>query len=88
MLFSTAVAAAAVFAPLANAHGSLGVPKIQGLDSEQMKNIFASLGSPNMLSSHAHDGDVLSARASAKECGEGVGSCRQGQCCSEYGCKL
>jgi peptidoglycan/xylan/chitin deacetylase (PgdA/CDA1 family) len=85
MLFSTAVAAAAVFAPLANAHGSLGVPKIQGLDSEQMKSIFASLGSPNTLSSHVHDSHVLSARDSPKECGEGVGSCPQGKCCSEYG---
>jgi peptidoglycan/xylan/chitin deacetylase (PgdA/CDA1 family) len=89
MLFSTAVAAAAVFAPLASAHGPPGVPHIMGLDSEGVKRVFAGFGSRHVRSADIHDDHVLDARqntpASRKECGEGVGSCPQDKCCSQYG---
>ncbi|KAH7072529.1 hypothetical protein FB567DRAFT_538323 [Paraphoma chrysanthemicola] len=81
-LSTVAIASLAVLGPLAQAHGA-GIPHIVGLDvadvraRELIRNLRARLA----VGGHAHEVE-LEARDSPKECGEGIGSCPAGKCCS------
>lgn len=98
MRFSTAVAAIAAVAPLANAHDARGpgIPKIQGLNMRDLKarNLMDTIrarAAELVQDVHAHE-----ARGSLKprqggtdgQCGAGKGTCAAGYCCSGAGCKL
>jgi hypothetical protein len=89
MHFSTiAVATFAAVGPLANAHGS-GLPQIIGLDVTDVKarNLLRNIGARFATPGHPHGID-LEARDSPPECGEGIGSCPAGKCCSRAKCKM
>ncbi|KAH8716802.1 hypothetical protein GQ44DRAFT_688868 [Phaeosphaeriaceae sp. PMI808] len=83
-LSTIVVATVATVAPLANAHGA-GLPQILGLN-------VADLKSRDLLRSlearitdavlHPNEGNLAARQDSPKECGEGIGSCPTGQCCS------
>lgn len=83
MHFSTVVAATFAVGPLVNAHG-VGLPKIIGLDSADVKSKVLLHALEKRISElvPAHSEPSLTARASAPECGPGVGSCPAGSCCS------
>lgn len=86
-LSNVAIASLAVLGPLAQAHGA-GIPHIVGLDvadvraRELIRNLRARLA----VGGHSHEVE-LEARDSPKECGEGIGSCPAGKCCSISQCK-
>ncbi len=90
MFFVKAVTVAAALAPLAGAHGSTGLPKIVGLDTLDRRavSLIANLRSGGFMSGDLHDTPALEARQSDRECGEGIGSCPQDECCSPSGCKF
>jgi hypothetical protein len=94
MHFSTALAAVAAVAPLVVAHGgsSPGTPQIIGLNVKDLK-------ARSMLSSwveRAQTAEVDHHEAHEKrqggnaegQCGDGVGTCAAGYCCSENGCMI
>lgn len=88
MHFSTALAAAAAVVPLVHAHGS-NLPTIVGLNPKDLKAraILSNLGA---RFAEAHDfahteAKSLNARQDDRECGEGVGNCGAGLCCSQAG---
>jgi hypothetical protein len=83
-----AIAFVATVSPLANADGS-GLPQIIGLDVADVKarSLLRNLGVRVAASGHAHEVS-LETRASPPECGEGIGSCPAGKCCSRAGCKM
>lgn len=89
MFFSKTIAVAAALAPLASAHGSIGLPKIMGLDllDRRAEDLIASLRSGGLVGTQVHSQPALEARADDRECGEGIGSCPQDKCCSISGCK-
>jgi peptidoglycan/xylan/chitin deacetylase (PgdA/CDA1 family) len=80
-----ALATIAAAGPLANAHGA-GLPQIIGLDVADLKarSLLRSIGAQLAESGHAHTAPV-EARDSPPECGEGIGSCPAGKCCSRAG---
>ncbi|CAN9210334.1 unnamed protein product [Alternaria alternata] len=84
MRLSITVAAAAALSSFANAHGGFGLPQIQSHD----KRINALLASfkTGTFGIDSHIKSSLEARASPKECGEGIGSCPEDRgCCSTAG---
>lgn len=87
MYFSTVAVAIAAVVPLANAHGS-GLPQILGLDLADLKNrdLLNSLKARISGLDHVHSEPAKQARASPLECGEGIGSCPAGKCCSRANC--
>ncbi|KAJ4305429.1 hypothetical protein N0V90_000960 [Kalmusia sp. IMI 367209] len=95
MRFSTAVAAAAVVAPLAAAHEGPGIPKIAGLNMKDLKarNLMDSLrarAAELTQKSHAHEERELKPRQGGTDgqCGGSFGSCAAGYCCSGAGCMI
>ncbi|CAO2653228.1 Nn.00g026390.m01.CDS01 [Neocucurbitaria sp. VM-36] len=84
--FTTVVASVAVVAPLASAHG-VGLPTILGLDVADLKarSILSSIGAQIADAGHVRDKIALESRQSKPECGEGIGSCPAGKCCSRAG---
>jgi hypothetical protein len=89
MRFANSVAVAAALAPFAKAHGGLGLPKIHGLVDSLDRRADALVASfkTEIFGIDSHVDSVLEARASAKECGEGIGSCPADRgCCSTAGC--
>jgi hypothetical protein len=94
MHFSTALAAVAAVAPLVNAHGSSnGLPTIVGLNPTDLKtrDLLAGLGA-RFASVHdfakTETAKPAMIRRDDRECGQGVGSCGAGLCCSQAGCKF
>ncbi|KAF3044481.1 hypothetical protein E8E11_001716 [Didymella keratinophila] len=88
MRFSNSVAFAAALAPFAKAHGGLGLPKIHGLVDSLDRRADALVASfkTEIFGIDSHVDSVLEGRASAKECGEGIGSCPADRgCCSTAG---
>ncbi|KAH3917922.1 hypothetical protein HBI56_178700 [Parastagonospora nodorum] len=90
MHFSTALAAVAAVAPLVSAHGSgNGLPTIVGLNPKDLKAraILSNLGARFATVNDFAKTDVksLKARQDDRQCGQGVGSCPAGQCCSQAG---
>jgi peptidoglycan/xylan/chitin deacetylase (PgdA/CDA1 family) len=87
MHFSTLAAVAAV-APLVSAHGSMGLPKIAGINMRDLKtrDLLANLEAriAEVSTAHAHE-KRLTARQDDRQCGAGIGSCPAGQCCSGAG---
>jgi hypothetical protein len=89
MRLSIAVAAAAALTPYAKAHGGLGLPQIHGFVDSLDRRVDALVTNfrTQTFGIDSHVGSVLEARASAKECGEGIGSCAEDRgCCSTAGC--
>lgn len=85
MRFSTSVAALAAIAPLANAHGIAGMPSIAGLHKDlKARDLLSTLAARFSQVEHAHhEADVLQTRQNNdKRCGDGLGSCGPGECCS------
>jgi hypothetical protein len=93
MHFSAALAAVAAVAPFVNAHGSNGLPTIVGLNPKDLKtrDLLAGLGA-RFASVHdfakSETAKPAMVRRDDRECGEGVGSCGAGLCCSQAGCKF
>jgi hypothetical protein len=89
MHFSTALAAAAAVVPLVSAHGS-GLPTILGMNPKDLKAraILSNIGARFAeVHDFAHaEAKSLNARQDDRECGEGVGNCGAGLCCSQAGC--
>lgn len=87
MHLSATVAATAVLSSFANAHGGFGLPQIQSHD-QRIHALLASFRTETFgIDSHVES--ALEVRASAKECGEGIGSCPEDRgCCSTAGCTL
>ena len=91
MRFSTSVAALAAIAPLADAHGIAGIPTIAGLHKDlKTRDLLSTLAARFTEAEHAHhERDVLLTRQNNdKKCGDGIGSCGPGECCSRANCKL
>jgi len=89
MHFSTALAAVAAVAPLVNAHGS-PLPQIMGLNPRDLKAraILSNIGARFTEVHEFAKSEPLKARQDDdRECGQGIGSCAAGQCCSQAGCK-
>ncbi|KAH8732274.1 hypothetical protein GQ44DRAFT_602887 [Phaeosphaeriaceae sp. PMI808] len=88
MHFSTALSAAAAVLPLVNAHGS-PLPKIVGLNPRDLKarDLLSSLGArfTEVHEFHKAAPASLKKRQDGAECGQGIGSCAAGVCCSESG---
>lgn len=85
MRFSTSVAALAAIAPIANAHGIAGIPTIAGLHNDlKTRASLSVLAARFTEAEHAHhESDVLQTRQTKdNKCGEGLGSCGPGECCS------
>ncbi|KAL6707644.1 hypothetical protein ACN47E_003994 [Coniothyrium glycines] len=84
---NVAIATAASIVPLANAHG-VALPHIVGLDVASLKgrDLLRRLES-RIAGAAAHiDSPLDSRQAESKpECGEGIGSCSAGKCCSRAG---
>jgi hypothetical protein len=91
MHFSTTLAAVAAVAPFVSAHGTMGVPKIAGINMRDLKSrdLLATLEA-RMADYNAHGKHeaVKVRQADDRQCGAGVGNCPAGQCCSGAGCKL
>jgi hypothetical protein len=87
-LSTIAIASLAVFGPVANAHSG-GLPHIVGLDVADVKarHLLRELRARLAVVSDSHEVDI-EARDSPPECGEGIGSCPAGKCCSRSGCML
>ncbi|KAH6613045.1 hypothetical protein C7974DRAFT_466726 [Boeremia exigua] len=88
MRLSIAVAAVATLTPFVNAHGGLGLPQIHGLVDSLDRRVDALVANfrTGAFGTDSHVDPVLEARASAKECGEGIGSCPKDRgCCSTAG---
>jgi len=83
MRFSTVAATIAAVAPLANAHAS-NLPGIVGLDVKDVR-VRSMLAQMEARSGHGIHSLESRQGASPKECGEGIGSCPAGKCCSEAG---
>ncbi|KAH5128754.1 hypothetical protein HBH70_210270 [Parastagonospora nodorum] len=83
-----ALATIATVGPLANAHGT-GLPQILGLDvaDERARSLLRSIGAQLSEAGHVHAAPVEARQStpSPKECGEGIGSCPAGKCCSQIG---
>jgi hypothetical protein len=92
MHFSTALATVAAIAPLVSAHGNgAPLPKIVGLNPRDLKarDLLSGLGARfTEVHEFSKEENVLKARQDDRECGQGVGSCAAGQCCSQAGCML
>jgi hypothetical protein len=82
-----AIGTFAALGPLASAHGT-GLPQIIGLDVADVKarSLLRSIGARLAAPEHTQKLGV-EAGASPLECGEGIGSCPAGKCCSSVGCK-
>jgi peptidoglycan/xylan/chitin deacetylase (PgdA/CDA1 family) len=80
-----ALATVAAVGPFANAHDT-GLPQILGLDLADVKarSFLQGLGARLSETGHSHNAPVH-ARDSPPECGEGIGSCPSGKCCSRAG---
>ena len=91
MRFSTSVAALTAIAPLANAHGNAGIPTIAGLHKDlKARELLSTLAARfSEVEGHAHhEHSVLQTRQNNdKKCGDGIGSCGPGECCSRANCK-
>ncbi|KAF2191086.1 carbohydrate esterase family 4 protein [Zopfia rhizophila CBS 207.26] len=90
MHFSTALAAAAAVAPLVNAHGGAGIPKIVGLNPKDLKarDMFANIRArvQGAEIDHVKRGNLAPRQGITDgQCGEGFGSCAEGYCCSGSG---
>jgi peptidoglycan/xylan/chitin deacetylase (PgdA/CDA1 family) len=81
-LSTVAIATIAAISPLANAHGA-GLPQILGLNVADLKarSLLQNVEARVPASGNAAELHV-EARQSKPECGEGIGSCPAGQCCS------
>ncbi|KAH7412105.1 hypothetical protein DE146DRAFT_602168 [Phaeosphaeria sp. MPI-PUGE-AT-0046c] len=77
-----ALATVATVGPIVSAHGS-GLPKIMGLHTTDLKarNLLHSISARMSEGGHTHV-PKIQARDSPPECGEGIGSCPAGKCCS------
>lgn len=86
-LSTVAIASLAVLGPVVRAH-SAGIPQIVGLDVADVKarHLMRDLRARLAVAGHSH-GVEIEARDSPPECGEGIGSCPAGKCCSRSGCK-
>jgi peptidoglycan/xylan/chitin deacetylase (PgdA/CDA1 family) len=85
MHFSTiAFATIATVGPFAHAHGT-GLPKIIGLDVADVKarSLLYKIGAPLSEAGHHHAPAIE--RRDTPNCGEGIGSCAAGECCSVSG---
>lgn len=88
MLFTKTIAVAVALAPLANAHGSTGLPRILGLDmlDRRVESLTDRLNLGGLFGTEGDSKSILEARASGQECGEGIGSCPEDRgCCSIAG---
>ncbi|KAF1837299.1 glycoside hydrolase/deacetylase [Decorospora gaudefroyi] len=95
MHYSTAIAAVAALTPFVSAHGHGGaVPNIVGLNPRDLKarSLLSGTGAKFTGVDKLLKGRGNSARANPvkprqddRECGEGVGSCEAGMCCSPAG---
>jgi hypothetical protein len=90
MHISTALATVAAIAPLVSAHGNgAPLPKIVGLNPRDLKarGLLSNLGARfTEVHEFAKENRALKARQDDRECGQGIGSCAAGQCCSQSGC--
>jgi hypothetical protein len=89
-LSNIVIATLATVGPLANAH-STGLPQIIGLDVADVKarSFLRSLGA-RLAESQSHDIEARQTPpppSSPPNCGPGIGSCPDGNCCSTLGCK-
>jgi hypothetical protein len=84
MRYTSALAAVAAIAPLVSAHGA-SLPKIHGLNPKDLRarDLLGNLGA---RFAEVHEAHKLNTRQDDRQCGEGVGSCPNGQCCSGAGC--
>jgi hypothetical protein len=85
MRLSITVVATTTLSSFAIAHSGFGLPQIQSHD-QRINALLASFRTGTFgIDSHVES--ALKARASAKECGEGIGSCPEDRgCCSTAGC--
>jgi hypothetical protein len=91
MHFSTALTAVAAVAPLVSAHGA-GLPTIVGLHPKDLKAraLLSNLGArfAEVHEFAKNEAKPLKARQNDdRECGQGIGSCGAGLCCSQAGCR-
>lgn len=88
MRYSNTVAVAAALVPFAKAHGGAGLPQVHGL-IDSLDPRADALVANFKTGIFGHDDHVdLEVRASAQECGEGIGSCPADRgCCSTAGCE-
>lgn len=85
---NVAVATAATIVPLVAAHG-VAIPHIVGLDVASLKgrDLLHTLET-RFASAAAHVESTVEARQNdPKNCGEGIGTCKAGECCSKEGCE-
>ena len=84
---SIAIVAFATFVPFTEAHG-IAIPHVVGLDlaSPKGRDLLQALEA-RFLGTVAHSESALETRQSKPECGEGIGSCPAGKCCSKAGCR-
>lgn len=91
MHFPTTLAVAAAMVPLVSGHGDSPLPKIVGLNPRDLKarDLLSSLGArfADVHEFKKEEVNTLKARQDDRECGEGIGSCAAGVCCSQAGCK-
>lgn len=83
---NVAFATAATVVPLAAAHGA-ALPHIVGLNAASLKgrDLLHALES-RFAGAAAHiDSAFVAPRNDPKNCGEGIGSCKAGECCSKEG---
>lgn len=93
MLYTSAVAAVAAFAPLVSAHGSgIATPRIVGLNPRDLKarDLLSSLGArfadvKEFAKYPENQVKHVKPRQDDRQCGAGIGSCPAGQCCSSGG---
>jgi len=84
MRISSVITSIAATAPLIHAHG-VHLPGIEGLAAKDVR-VRGLLESLNGRSTFSHGSSFLEARQDdPKECGEGIGSCPDGECCSSAG---
>jgi hypothetical protein len=91
MHFYTALATVVAVVPLVSAHGGgAPLPKIVGLNPRDLKarDLLSNLGARFVEVEEFVEEDFgsLKARQNDRECGQGIGSCGAGLCCSQAGC--
>lgn len=92
MRYSAALAAAVAVAPIVSGHGT-GLPNIVGLDPKDTKarDLLSGIGARftgvNEIASAKNKVKTqIVRRQDDRQCGDGIGNCSAGQCCSAAGC--
>jgi hypothetical protein len=94
MHFPTALTAIAAIAPFVSAHEGASLPKIAGLNIRDLKarNVFADLKARaadlQNVETHKKRAALEPRQNVDGPCGDGIGSCAAGVCCSQSGCRL